>query len=541
MVKFPARALELIRCPHDGGQLHCGEKGNLSTGEVICTQNPDHRFFINDGILSLLPAVGGLGEVKISEIEARDRQARDYDKRLASRYAKEMPSMLKAIGSLGGKRIVEYGCGTGRLTVELLGADLIVAADFSLSSLKILSTKLAAVGNVTLVHCDVSALKLFPESFDLAVSAQVIEHIPSNLERLELFRSIKLGLRPKGKLVLTAYHYDHRRHQSGKGQEGKHQSGIFYHYFKVDELVSEIRPYFKIEKINPIDITLPGEAKLNLPANWGGRLSRWSENFGFLNRYGHLVLVQAVKRDKAVHYRWGLVGETLLSKHWYWFSQPFEVAGAAMTNFFSYVGGSYDGFSQRSGLTTVVDLRKDLDGIWSAFRASFIQKQIRRGQRNGIVVVHDQNFASFEKLYARFREGHGLPRENLRPLRSVGEVFLARYGEKLIAGGLFIHNGTTMRAWALSSLVGKDDFISREIIGQANRMVIWEAIQYAKFIGCEEFDLGGISPDSPNPHLRSLAEFKEAFGGVRRAQYYYFKIYSPLIRWWMKLRGFKNV
>jgi len=98
------------------------------------------------------------------------------------------------------------------------------------------------------------------------------------------------------------------------------------------------------------------------------------------------------------------------------------------------------------------------------------------------------------------------------------------------------------RAWVLASK--RLDNVSgrfREIIGQANRMVIWQAIMFAKDHGYRSFDLGGIAPDDDNKEQRSLAEFKEAFGGERKKAYYYFKVYSRLLKFLMKLKGFKNI
>ena len=99
-------------------------------------------------------------------------------------------------------------------------------------------------------------------------------------------------------------------------------------------------------------------------------------------------------------------------------------------------------------------------------------------------------------------------------------------------------NQDYMRALVLASGHHGGDGKERELIGQANRLLLWQAIKYAKESGRQYFDLGGISPQSKNPKLVSLAEFKEAFGGQRQKCYYYFKVYSPLIKWWMRLRRF---
>jgi lipid II:glycine glycyltransferase (peptidoglycan interpeptide bridge formation enzyme) len=95
-----------------------------------------------------------------------------------------------------------------------------------------------------------------------------------------------------------------------------------------------------------------------------------------------------------------------------------------------------------------------------------------------------------------------------------------------------------MRAYVLASGRFSGDGREREIIGQANRMVIWEAMKYAKQQGYKLFDLGGINPESTVQWERTLAEFKESFGGERKACYYYSKVNSPVLRLLLKLRRY---
>ena len=246
-------------------------------------------------------------------------------------------------------------------------------------------------------------------------------------------------------------------------------------------------------------------------------------------------------KEKVKNYSYGFIFPFLLKKYWFWFSHPFNVSKAAMVNFFSYEKYDTKGFRRSDGLTTVIDLNQDLETIWLNTRKKFVRKQIKKGERNGILVKHDPNFGEFKKIYKIFRKNSKLPKDNIRAYKNNAILLAAYYQGSMIAGGIFISNGIYYRALVLASLHKTSDGRGREIIGQANRMVIWEAIKNAKQSKHSLFDLGGISPDSKNKQLVSLAEFKEAFGGKRKSCYYYFKIYSPLIKIWMKLRGFKNV
>ncbi len=69
------------------------------------------------------------------------------------------------------------------------------------------------------------------------------------------------------------------------------------------------------------------------------------------------------------------------------------------------------------------------------------------------------------------------------------------------------------------------------IIGQANRLLMWEAIQYAHGKGLVEFDLGGYyTGDDENDPRININKFKKSFGGELQTLYNYRKYYSRLYR-----------
>jgi lipid II:glycine glycyltransferase (peptidoglycan interpeptide bridge formation enzyme) len=167
-------------------------------------------------------------------------------------------------------------------------------------------------------------------------------------------------------------------------------------------------------------------------------------------------------------------------------------------------------------------------------REKFIRRQIRRGETAGIS-VRKASQDEFMKLYRRFRTGSGLPKERMAEALAHGMAFAAGTGEEVLAVGLFLGDGTHARAHVLASVRFSNTGSRRELVGYANRVLIWHVMRELKRGGYHELDLGGIAPDSANAHQRSLAEFKEAFGGERRAFYYYRKTYSPLLRAWRRL------
>lgn len=206
-----------------------------------------------------------------------------------------------------------------------------------------------------------------------------------------------------------------------------------------------------------------------------------------------------------------------------------------MVNIFSYDHVQLEGFKVKQGLTTSIDLLPELSALWENTRKRFVREQINKGERNGIKVVVMDDWEKLVPVYKEFREGKKIANDNPKVFK---ECFIvnAYVDGKVIAGGAFVADGTYMRALALASRRFQQDGKLREIVGQANRMVIWEAMVYAKNNGYREFDLGGINPDSAQDWERSLAEFKESFGGVRKPCYYYSKVNSSLLRLIIDLR-----
>lgn len=227
-----------------------------------------------------------------------------------------------------------------------------------------------------------------------------------------------------------------------------------------------------------------------------------------------------------------------------WFEKPRDISHVAAATFFSYEDESSKGFIRTISLTTVINLTLSLELIWEKFRKKFICEQINRGMRRGIVVQQSDDFKSFNKFYKDFHKGKSIASVSLKLLEDQGILFLAWYEGAPIAGGVFIGDGIYMRAWVLASTrMTHQAGRMRDIIGEANRMIIWEAIRYAKKYAYQRFDLGGILPESENVGIRAVAEFKEAFGGERINSYYYSKTYVPVISriisssYFLKVRG----
>ena len=82
------------------------------------------------------------------------------------------------------------------------------------------------------------------------------------------------------------------------------------------------------------------------------------------------------------------------------------------------------------------------------------------------------------------------------------------------------------------------------IISNADRLIDWEAIKYAKEKGIKEFDLGGLwskEEAEKDEKKKGINSFKLSLGGEIVTRYSYQKIYSKIYNLAHNLYNLKNL
>lgn len=149
----------------------------------------------------------------------------------------EIDAML---GDLSGKKVLDAGCGSGRL-IKILrerGAK-ITAIDISKKMLERMRKKYP---DVEVVEGDVQKMPFASDFFDVIVAAFLIVHI-KNLD--EFFEECYRVLRPTGKLIVT--NINQRRSPKLETKTGEIIIDSYYHRPK-DVMQSLESAFFKIEK-----------------------------------------------------------------------------------------------------------------------------------------------------------------------------------------------------------------------------------------------------------------------------------------------------
>lgn len=190
---------------------------------------------------------------------------------------------------------------------------------------------------------------------------------------------------------------------------------------------------------------------------------------------------------------------------------------------------------KRSEFTTLtIDLNQNLNDIWKNMDKSSCRYAIRRAERDGVKIKINQNYDEFYKINASFRENKKLP-PNLHAtpefMKSCGTLFIAESNGEIIGGSFFIEDENNLRWFLGASKRLESDRKKAILIGNANRLIIWEAIKYAKQKKLKEFDLGGYYiKKAKNEQKERINIFKKSFGGKLSTHYIYEKDYSLLFK-----------
>lgn len=218
----------------------------------------------------------------------------------------------------------------------------------------------------------------------------------------------------------------------------------------------------------------------------------------------------------------------------FWFSEyPFDVDNCDLVKFLdckNKVDSSY--FVCRPKTTSIIDLTQDLEKIWRNMSKSSCRYAIKRAERNGVTIEINQNYREFQEINTSFRAAKRLPdysKDLTDIIKRYGVLFTARHDTEILAGAAFLTDGDTIRWLVGASKRLQVDLNRATLIGNANKLMIWEAIKYAKALGTKEFDMGGMFMGKNTEDQRyTIDKFKLSFGGELKTYYDYQKVYSKL-------------
>ena len=128
----------------------------------------------------------------------------------------DKPSFLKLVGDVKNKRIVDYGCGSGRYTREAAKTALeVVGVDLSPEMIKLAEEidRKENIMNTKYFVRDCSEI-LNLGQFDMVISTYFICHASSREMLTKMVKSMYESLKPNGRLCTITFNTDFDRNQS---------------------------------------------------------------------------------------------------------------------------------------------------------------------------------------------------------------------------------------------------------------------------------------------------------------------------------------
>lgn len=218
----------------------------------------------------------------------------------------------------------------------------------------------------------------------------------------------------------------------------------------------------------------------------------------------------------------------------WWADEPYDVSGCDGVTFHACKNKvDVEGFSCEEFTTLVIDLTQDLDMIWKNMSKSSCRYAINRAKKDGVKIELSRDFDEFYDINCSFKKKKKLALSYLKPeiMEKYGTLFVLEFDEEILGGQLYLEDENNMR-WLVGASkrleVGTE---KATLIGNANKLLIWEAINYAKEKGIKEFDMGGYytGGDKSDPRY-TINIFKQSFGAKLATYYIYRKYYSKIYK-----------
>lgn len=191
--------------------------------------------------------------------------------------------------------------------------------------------------------------------------------------------------------------------------------------------------------------------------------------------------------------------------------------------------------------TLQIDLSQSLPTLWKNVRGNS-RRGVEDAKKRNVAILKNQRYDEFYEMYTSFRRRKRLPKYwGLDLIKKYGTLFLAELNGKILSGILYLEDSVCMRALLIASTRFEGDKDYARLVSDAQRLLIWESIEYASRKAIRTFDLGGYyTGQRKNEEAEGVNAFKRSFGGKVTTLYDYTKDYDPLLglaRWIYKRRS----
>jgi hypothetical protein len=193
------------------------------------------------------------------------------------------------------------------------------------------------------------------------------------------------------------------------------------------------------------------------------------------------------------------------------------------------------GFHRRAKFTMLIDLKNTEDELLYGLGAS-TRNEVRRAIKDNITVQPSEEPKELLHFYAEFVKTKNRTPATPSELALYWPHLLVT---KAVLGGevLVMHStlldregGRAASLHSASLFRSADDSAKRRAVSRANRFLHYQDMVLCRRQGLAFYDLGGCSPNTSDPELAKITEFKESFGGTLIEESHYLSTPQYLLR-----------
>ena len=215
-----------------------------------------------------------------------------------------------------------------------------------------------------------------------------------------------------------------------------------------------------------------------------------------------------------------------------WFSEhPYDIIGYDGVIFRQCSKNTVlEGFLKQEFTTLIIDLTKTKNELWENMSKSSCRYAINRAEKDGVTIKMNQGYELFYDLNSNFRALKDISRYDvdIEYMKKHCTLFMAESDGDLLGGQLYLNDHDHFR-WLLGASNRLASSDKKTLIGNANKMMIWEAILHAKDNDKKIFDMGGYyTGENNDSKMEGINRFKKSFGGELTMYYHYQKDYSKI-------------
>lgn len=176
--------------------------------------------------------------------------------------------------------------------------------------------------------------------------------------------------------------------------------------------------------------------------------------------------------------------------------------------------------------TLLSDLKEDEEAILSHYSKN-CRYEVRRAPKEGVVCaakcgkeLTEQDIIAFTDFFEQFWASKGISysekekcRAMMRQYAAAGAMALttASIGDKLLVYHTYLLEEGRVRLYQSASQFRRDESVTTNIVGFANRYLHYQDMLFFKRMGKEQYDWGGAGRTG---EVESITKFKESFGGT---------------------------